>query len=159
MEISIKEEPLDWAPEASEAFEDPLSDLPLPSNLGQEVPTKGAFKSDKQLNSLTCSFCHKLFSHRSNVLKHVRAVHKKVRYQCQQCLKIFNQESTLKNHVKTIHEGIQHKCDLCDKSYNYIAHLKRHIESAHSKGGNVYPCPTCTKEFNSKDTLDLHMIA
>ena len=117
MEVSIKEEPLDWTPEVSEVpADDPLSDLPLPSIFSPETQEKPPKElNDKQLASLTCQFCNKLFTHRSNVLKHVRAVHKKVRYQCAQCLKIFNQESTLKNHVKTIHEGIQHKCDLCDK--------------------------------------------
>lgn len=153
MDVEVKKEPLDWAPEVSA---DPLSNLPNPESAFVQKPKVPL--TEKQLGSLTCKFCHKLFSHRSNVLKHVRAVHKKVRYQCPQCMKIFNQEQTLKNHIKTVHEGMQHKCDLCDKSYNYIAHLKRHIESAHRTSNSpTFPCPTCGKEFNSKDTLDLHM--
>ena len=63
MEVSIKEEPLDWTPEVSEApAEDPLSNLPLSSIFSPETQEKPPKElNDKQLASLTCQFCNKLY--------------------------------------------------------------------------------------------------
>ena len=82
-------------------------------------------------DSSQCPQCNVVFTHRHNMLKHVRSKHEGVKYPCSQCDFKASLQSSLKIHIKSIHEGVKYPCSQCDYKATQQGHLRKHIDSKH----------------------------
>uniref|UniRef100_A0A7S3EKM5 C2H2-type domain-containing protein n=1 Tax=Rhodosorus marinus TaxID=101924 RepID=A0A7S3EKM5_9RHOD len=67
------------------------------SNVSDEFPSSG-----RDINGKQCPLCHKPFSVKSKVVRHINTVHKNIRL---------------------------HKCHICDKRFKEKGHLQKHLRS------------------------------
>ena len=82
-------------------------------------------------DSSQCPQCNVVFTHRHNMLKHVRSKHEGVKYPCSQCDYKATQQSNLRLHIESIHEGVKFPCSQCDYNATTQSNLKKHIKSKH----------------------------
>ena len=113
------------------------------------VKKKRLFSSNE---FLSCDQCNHSTPYPSNLKKHKRTVHEKVRALCVVC----NQEfADLKNHTEVVHEKIKNfKCDMCDYSCYRDFRLKVHKTNIHTKTSEWHICPQC---FVRCSDIDGHM--
>ncbi len=107
-------------------------------------------------SSTSCQRCLKSFSTRSNMLRHVRSVHDKVKLICDVCNEEFLRSDTLADHKSTQHDKAKcFKCDLCSKSFGaerYLAkHKFRHLPKR-------YTCSNCLHKFVTSSELKRHIL-
>ena len=74
---------------------------------------------------------------------------------CNLCNKLFSKKSNLRKHVKSVHEKIKFKCEICNKELSRKGDLRRHKLSVHSKSIEL-KCTVCEKKFSRKDYLLAH---
>ena len=118
--------------------EDPLN-IADSFDLKQEVQTTETFndnqnKSNKSVPKkvrYNCNKCHKSFSLKGNLKKHIQSAHEKVRYNCDKCDKSFSWKNDLNAHIKGKHEDVQYDCEKCDKKFSNQANFITHIKSVH----------------------------
>ena len=76
---------------------------------------------------------------------------------CDICNKLFSNKSNLRKHIKSVHEKIKFKCEICDKEFSQEDNLQRHKKAVHSK--NIeFNCIVCERKFSRKDNLLAHKI-
>ena len=113
-------------------------------------------------NPFSCDIkdCKLTFSHRGNLNKHIRNVHKKEKpHQCSQCMKKFSRKYVLNAHIDTVHNNNKkHQCNQCLKKFCSKGYLTVHIEVVHNKA-KPYQCSQCLKKFSVKNSLRGHIIA
>ena len=74
---------------------------------------------------------------------------------CDICNKLFSNKSNLRKHIKSVHEKMKFKCEICDKKLSRKDELQRHKLSVHSK--NIeFKCIVCERKFSRKDNLLAH---
>ena len=77
---------------------------------------------------IECEFCHRKFYLRSNLTKHIDAMHlKTTTFICNQCGKSFPRNCQLKIHVAKIHDQKKVFCEHCGKSFFLASRLKKHM--------------------------------
>ena len=61
----------------------------------------------------TCNICHKTFGMKSDLNRHVKSVHDKIKdFNCDQCDKAFGQNGNLNRHIMIVHSKIKaFKCN------------------------------------------------
>ncbi|XP_021965080.2 zinc finger protein 260 isoform X2 [Folsomia candida] len=105
-----------------------------------------------------CTKCGKLFRNARNLRLHDASVHIKERnFICAICGASFFRKEVLDNHVATIHErpaDLRFSCDTCGKAYRHEKSLKEHVQM-HT--GKNLECPICSKVFNRKENVRLHL--
>ena len=141
----VKEE----APDYTDVFMPPLVSLPKKKRIRtKKYPAKPA----------VCNVCGKIFGCSSNMIKHVRKVHDKIKesHPCTQCPKVYSCHSALYLHKKADHEGVRHYCDQCERWFSRKHHLVEHLESEHEK--KTFSCEVCEKYFSRRGLAD-HMKA
>ena len=137
----VKEE----APEYSDMLMPPLVSLPKK----KRVRTKS-----NPAKPSVCIVCGKVFGCSSNMIKHVRKVHDKIKesYSCTQCPKVYSSRSALYTHNQADHEGVRHYCDQCERWFSRKHHLLDHMESEHEK--KTFSCDICEKLFSRRGLTD-----
>ncbi|KAK2163481.1 hypothetical protein LSH36_79g11008 [Paralvinella palmiformis] len=108
---------------------------------------------------LQCTSCGKLFGSQSNLVKHIKAVHLKIRFKCDYCEKSFTQTDSLRRHQKAVHLVCYiyitiGTCGLCKKFFQKQSSLKQHVDGVHRK--IRYPCDLCEKSFSQLGNLKRH---
>jgi uncharacterized C2H2 Zn-finger protein len=105
-----------------------------------------------------CPHCHKSFSTKGYLTKHIKSVHNKIKNeQCSHCDNSFSLKTDLTRHIKSIHDKIKdERCPHCDKSFSIKSALTRHIKSVHNKIKDER-CPHCDKSFSAKGELKQHI--
>ena len=63
---------------------------------------------------MDCLDCGKEFKQNSNLTRHIKTVHKRMKFKCDHCEKEFGQISIRKTHIKSVQEKIKYPCTLCD---------------------------------------------
>ena len=104
-----------------------------------------------------CHRCHKTFSQKFDLTKHVEMVHDRESCLCMYCGKAFGSRRGLQEHEKYHTEDLPHKCTTCGKKFQRKSILESHINSQHT---NYHPfrCGNkgCGHQFSSKVSLQHH---
>uniref|UniRef100_A0A7S1TE55 C2H2-type domain-containing protein n=1 Tax=Compsopogon caeruleus TaxID=31354 RepID=A0A7S1TE55_9RHOD len=135
--------------------------IPNLDNPGSECTTPSIifdFPTVKCRQSFNCHICRKEFDRKSNLNKHIRQVHEKLRpYGCNICGKKFGQKSSIDKHILVVHEKRKiHKCDRCSASFGQVGDLNVHIRTVHEKR-RPYGCATCGATFGLRSHLNKHI--
>jgi len=151
----------------------PSCEKPFPSKSSRE-------NHSKMHKIYVCQLCQKEFKPRALYNRHVRRRHGNLpkRHICDICQKRFLEGYELKNHLK-LHSAVkERKCQKCEYQCNSITYMRRHEmkhdnrfnfeceechqgflaknqldahrDRKHGQGGELYPCPTCSKTYSSK---------
>ena len=113
-------------------------------------------KHDKAY-TVKCNECGKDYASKSDLKKHTRQTHLKVRYACEFCdYKAFS-KTTLRYHIEGVHAGVTVLCKQCGKE---IAkhQLGMHMTDVHKpkQFEKEVKCALCEKKFRSKAYLRKH---
>lgn len=106
-------------------------------------------------NRHICTKCVKVFSTRTNLIRHIQSHDGYKAYVCQICSKGFTQSGSLKQHMY-IHSGERpYKCQYCDRAFTQGKtlkfHLRRHTEE------KPFICTECNAAFRQRDGLKRHL--
>ena len=72
-----------------------------------------------------CNLCNKLFSNQSNLRKHIKSVHEKIKFKCEICTKNFTRKDNLLSHKRNIHsKNIEFKCTVCERKFSRKGNLQ-----------------------------------
>ena len=85
-------------------------------------------------------------------------------HDCQSCTKSFAQQEGLRRHRQEVHlRVVKYGCSTCDKTFARMENLQKHLQSNNlvcispSEEG-LFSCFECQNEFQSKESLRLHML-
>lgn len=106
-------------------------------------------------NQHICTKCVKVFSTRTNLIRHIQSHDGNKPYVCDICKKGFTQSGSLKQHMY-IHSGERpYKCQFCDKAFTQGKtlkfHLRRHLDE------KPFICSECNLNFRQRDGLKRHL--
>ncbi|KAL3227988.1 hypothetical protein MRX96_003919 [Rhipicephalus microplus] len=102
-----------------------------------------------------CDQCPKVFSWKSNLIRHQAAHDASRRYVCDACRKVFTDPSNLQRHVRSQHLGARsHACTECGKTFATSSGLKQHTH-IHSSV-KPFRCEVCLKAYTQFSNLCRH---
>jgi KRAB domain-containing zinc finger protein len=123
---------------------------------------KGRNANEQQINLkrtlFSCVICEKQFTRNSQVYRHMRVVHEKVRdFNCEKCAQSFTCKRDLTKHFETVHLKLRpFQCAECNKGFYLMTKLLVHVKLVHEKAKPVIICNTCEKSFPTKKLLGRH---
>ena len=123
------------------------------NRMPREIINKYAQSTEN--NQHICTKCIKVFSTRTNLIRHIQSHDGYKAYRCDICNKGFTQSGSLKQH-KYIHSGERpYKCEFCDRAFTQGKtlkfHLRRHTEE------KPFICTHCNSAFRQRDGLKRHL--
>lgn len=93
-------------------------------------------ENKKVVKSFECATCHKIFSSKAVLTKHMKSVHNTINvteFKCSECSGIFKSKSNIVKHIQSKHKGIKRfNCAICPMKFYYKAAFERHIATIHS---------------------------
>ena len=132
---------------------------------------------EESSKTFKCDKCHKAFTHRPNLYRHITQIHKDAAFHCTKCKKTFNRQDLLKKHQlrevckKNALADQMYSCGLCKFQSFTKSNVERHKKSIHGvvvekmdkqkmdkqKETNMnIECNTCGMFFRLKRDLKLH---
>ena len=111
------------------------------------------YKCDKD----NCDYIGRL---KSDLKRHMGAMHEGITYDCTQCPKTYKEKRKLKEHVQFVHQGVIQKCDQCDYQSGRKLNLYRHVQIKHrgiKKPATIVQCEHCRKPFSGISNLKFHI--
>ena len=107
-----------------------------------------------------CLLCPYTASQPSDLNKHVRGVHAKIReHVCKECGVAFARVDSLNRHFKSVHAKIkEHVCKECGTAFAHAANMKQHFESVHLKV-RKHSCHLCSYRATLSSNLKAHVKA
>ena len=105
--------------------------------------------------NMCCNLCSYKTKDKSNIKKHVLAIHFGKTYSCKFCNIKSKDQSGLKKHVEAKHEGVKYACDKCAYETSHNQQLKFHIASKHN--GFTIACGQCSFKTMYKHLLQQHI--
>lgn len=74
-----------------------------------------------------CLECSRTFQRRTDLERHVNAVHRQLKpYPCQICGVAFAEHYNLTRHITAVHERPKHPCSACGFGFTHLYKLERH---------------------------------
>ncbi|XP_051929714.1 zinc finger protein 79-like [Hippocampus zosterae] len=125
----------------------PLSDIDDDCDYGRE-------------ESFRCSFCHKIFSSKGNMKRHMKS-HQQTQkaFACSVCTESFPTRGLLLSHRRrhgaNSSDNQKFDCSECGKTFAKLARLNRHM--AKHTGEKPFACSFCGKKFTWHYALKRHM--
>ena len=135
--------------------------IQLPFASEQIVTLREYVSAKKAINEsaeLTCCFCNKMFTNKTNRKRHEVAVHQHLgKFSCGKCSMKYINQTDLNYHLEVEHmEGTQKmECDECEKVFKTEKTLLQHKRYAHASK-EEYSCDKCDKTFTLKPSLVRH---
>ena len=81
-------------------------------------------------------------------------------FQCEKCHKYFSTKESLSKHIR-VHLGVKKfHCQICEVSFVQNHELKSHVRKKHPKDGGApenFYCDQCSKKFSEKYVLNHHI--
>ncbi|KAL7041644.1 hypothetical protein ACKWTF_000839 [Chironomus riparius] len=106
-------------------------------------------------NQHICTKCVKVFSTRTNLIRHIQSHDGNKPYVCNVCQKGFTQSGSLKQHMY-IHSGQRpYKCTFCDRAFTQGKTLKFHLRKHMDE--KPFICSECNGAFRQRDGLKRHL--
>lgn len=104
-----------------------------------------------------CHLCGRTYTESSNLSKHIRTVHLKLRpFRCDRCASSFAEKNKLRKHIQSVHERARpYKCELCNATFSQASDRKRHRLVLH-EGCRPFTCEQCGKAFGRRSSLTQH---
>ncbi|KAH7958477.1 hypothetical protein HPB49_001982 [Dermacentor silvarum] len=119
------------------------------------VPELGEHVTRCPAREYRCDQCPKVFSWKSNLIRHQAAHDASRRYVCDACRKVFTDPSNLQRHVRSQHLGARsHACTECGKTFATSSGLKQHTH-IHSSV-KPFRCEVCLKAYTQFSNLCRH---
>ncbi len=121
-----------------------------------------------------CDFCDNDFKKKSELIRHMMAVHEKQKVKCPFCDRTLAKVSQMKMHVRSEHKDQEldkiktfgldlsgnYACHVCDDKFYLAASLSMHLRIQHSsEKDNNFDCDICLEEFKNKSDLFKHVKA
>lgn len=105
-----------------------------------------------------CDLCHKRFSRKYNLLKHLQSHSGDRPFACHLCSKCFKSKQNLEVHyrVHSARSMLLHTCNICQENFSTKIRLTRHKIREHS-GYRPFTCHVCRKPFIFKSQLTSHV--
>ena len=126
-----------------------------PDSLDVKIKDKKGRRSFPQDEFLSCDECDLKTPYLSNLKKHKKYVHEKIRFLCEICNRDF---SDIKSHMDVVHAKVKGlKCDMCEYSCVKTTRLKYHKELVHFRQHLKQACPQCFVICSDLDHLDGHI--
>ncbi|KAL9700482.1 hypothetical protein quinque_003923 [Culex quinquefasciatus] len=103
-----------------------------------------------------CQQCDKKFKLRSQLMKHIRRVHKNPFFHCEHCSKPFYTRDNMLNHIEHVH-GIQMRflCDICVASFE--SEEKLSIHKSRHENPKMFECARCLFVFGTQEQYFDHL--
>ena len=100
-------------------------------------------EKEKKIN---CNQCEKQYAEKSDMKRHILAVHEDIKYPCDHCKYQASRQGDLKRHIQSVHNGIKYPCGQCELLASSKGHLTRHEKHQHSVTNSFrskLKCPLC----------------
>ena len=105
-------------------------------------------KNLKENDNFNCNKCHKQYSNRGNLNKHLKQKHGNIesnevnkdltnidKINCNECSNSFTSVSNLNRHKKRIH-GLTYECSECESQFSNLGNLNKHKNLVHKRSNN-----------------------
>ena len=111
-----------------------------------------------------CDICELCYSTQDHLKRHKNTVHSSKRYQCPECIYKAYTKGNVRMHMARKHnpeKPVKDKsnypfvCEMCGERYLSYNGLSNHTRTKHR--GITYKCPTCIKQYTTKDGLIYHL--
>jgi uncharacterized membrane protein len=109
-------------------------------------------------NRFKCSQCEYACCSNSDLKKHIKQVHDKIKdIECDKCKYKCSENSNLQKHIKQVHDKIKDiECDKCKYKCSSNSNLQMHIKMIHDKIKD-FECDKCKYKCSSNSNLQMHI--
>lgn len=122
----------------------------------EETCSNPEYADDPRQHHYFCEKCYRIFDTMSAFSEHQKLHIEKKSIECEECHKKFTLKNNLKKHIRIVHKKERHfKCETCSKTFGLKFDLQKHIRT--HTGERPYTCPHCLSKFGRKEVLISHI--